>query len=138
MTLIERNGLKQDPEKWRATQRKAAEKQIAKARARVVVRQEGNRTTIRRSPLKPRSVKRAAQMREYVPLMLAYLEANPLCARCGKQSATELHHMAGRRGSALLDESRWIGLCGNCHRWATEHPEQAVEQGVSLLRVGVA
>jgi hypothetical protein len=83
------------------------------------------------------SKKRAALMRVYSKRAAEFLAEHPRCARC-PQRATEVHHMAGRIGARLLDESRWMALCRTCHRWATEHPAAAIELGVSLPRVGGA
>jgi hypothetical protein len=83
------------------------------------------------------SKKRAALMRVYRKRAAEFLAERPQCAIC-RQRATEVHHMAGRVGPLLLDESRWMPLCRDCHRWATEHPAAAIEQGISLPRVGGA
>lgn len=98
----------------------------------------------RRTPLRRQSKKRAAAARIYTKRRAAYLEANPWCAAWPWRyvteaacdcSATEIHHKAGRVGSLLLDESRWVGLCRACHRWVTEHPRSAIGLGLSLSRL---
>lgn len=83
------------------------------------------------------SKKRAALVRIYAKRRIEFLMKQEWCRRCGT-GATEVHHMAGRIGDALLDESRWLALCVWCHRWVTEHPREAIEQGWSLPRVGGA
>jgi len=83
------------------------------------------------------SKKRAALLRIYRKRRDEFMAAHPSCARCGQRSE-ELHHKAGRVGAALLDESRWTALCSPCHRWATEHPLDAIAEGYSLPRVGRA
>ena len=80
------------------------------------------------------SKKRAVAVRLYAKKRAEFLTANPGCWRC-LHRATDVHHMAGRRGDALLDDTRWIALCRDCHRWVTEHPREAIEQGWSLSRV---
>lgn len=84
--------------------------------------------------MRSRTPKRAAAERKYLVARRRFLEDNPNCARCGER-ASEVHHMAGRRGDALLDEARWLPLCSADHRWVTEHPRQAIADGWSLSRV---
>lgn len=131
-----RNGLKQDSEKWRATQRKAAEKQIAKQRARVVVRQEGNRTTVRRTPLKPVSAKRAVENRQRRKMAdERWPDGPPKCAvpNCHRL-ADDLHEVLSRaRGGSITDPTNTVPLCRGCHTVITDtEPEWAYELG--LLR----
>lgn len=83
------------------------------------------------------SAKRARLLRLYAAKRLAFLEANPTCARCG-QWAFQVHHKAGRVGALLLDDSKWLAVCAFCHEWITTHPGEAIEQGFSLTRVGAA
>ena len=80
--------------------------------------------------------KRAAAVRVYLRRSRLFLEANPQCARCGG-IADQVHHKAGRDGYRLLDESRWLSLCGPCHCHITTHPLEAIRQGFSLPRIGV-
>ena len=66
------------------------------------------------------------------------------CARChGK--AQECHHGKGKVGYAdeqarmnniplLLDDTYWVPLCSDCHRWVTENSREAIEQGYSFVR----
>lgn len=63
-----------------------------------------------------------------------FLRANPFCAICGTDYATEVHHKAGRLPSVFFDQSLWLALCSPCHRWVTEHPAAAVQQGWSVRR----
>ena len=79
--------------------------------------------------------KRAALIRIYMKRREEYLTANPWCIRCGG-NADQIHHRAGRVGAALLDESRWASACGDCHRYITEHPAEAIQRGWSLSRIG--
>ena len=83
------------------------------------------------------SAKKAALLRIYTKLRREFLEENPNCVRC-QERATEVHHRAGRVGAALLDVSRWAGMCSDCHRWATGNPLLAVAEGYSLPRIGGA
>ena len=79
----------------------------------------------------------AALLRIYAKKRRLFLEANPWCLRCGG-TATDVHHMAGRVGDLLLDESKWAAMCRDCHAYATEHPLEAIERGWSLPRIGAA
>lgn len=53
----------------------------------------------------------------------------PLCERCGKRPAAQLHHMAGRAGDKLIDSSTFAGLCFDCHALVHENPEAAKAEG---------
>jgi hypothetical protein len=85
------------------------------------------------------SPKQARRLREYAQLRAAFLVANP---RCGfpscDQPATDVHHRRGRIGPLLLDVAKWTAICRPHHSWVTEHPEAAVELGISELRIGGA
>ena len=87
--------------------------------------------------MRPASKKRAVALRLYAKRRRAFLEANPVCHRCHER-ATDVHHMQGRVGGLLLDESKWLPLCRDCHREVTVRPRWAIEQGYSLPRVGRA
>jgi hypothetical protein len=49
--------------------------------------------------------------------------------------ATQVHHSAGRIGANLLDQSKWLAVCHNCHEWIERHPKEAKERGLSLNRL---
>lgn len=53
----------------------------------------------------------------------------PLCERCGGRIATQVHHMAGRSGDALVDTEWFAGLCQWCHDDIHDNPEQARKAG---------
>lgn len=66
-----------------------------------------------RTRIRPRSAKRAAQMRRYRPLAAAYLEGHPICEfplGCDA-AATEVHHKRGREGDRLLDVDWFAAAC---------------------------
>lgn len=95
------------------------------------------RTPLRRSnkPIRQRSKKRAKLMREVrIPLVKKMLEEDEtgtpaLCVRCGRV-ATEVDEVVGRgRGGSFLDETNCQRFCNECHRWKTDHPRQATEDG---------
>lgn len=129
--------MKVDLDKAREWQRRSAEKYAAKRRAKLETTVTGGRRTVRRTPVKPRSDKRAAQMREYVPLMLAFLEAHPLCDRCGKPS-TCVHHTRGREGWRLTVVAWWKAACHGCNDFAETHTGEALAEGWLLPSKGRA
>ena len=45
------------------------------------------------------------------------------------QKSTDVHHVAGRIGSLLLDETQWIAVCRACHDFIHTHPKDARERG---------
>jgi hypothetical protein len=52
-----------------------------------------------------------------------------LCERCYSKLATELHHVAGRSGDALVDSEFFSGLCWKCHEHVHAHPAEARAEG---------
>lgn len=48
--------------------------------------------------------------------------------------ATECHHKAGR-GQYLLDDTKFMALCNNCHIWINEHNEAATTLGFCQSRL---
>jgi hypothetical protein len=85
--------------------------------------------------IRPRSVKRLKQEREYAKLRRIYLFNYPICqfSEC-LSNATEVHHKKGRIGDLLTDEKYFIGLCKFHHDWVESHPIEAKEHGYSLTR----
>lgn len=93
----------------------------------------------KRTPIKQRSTKRAAQERQYSSKdRPEYLAAHPVCeiqvAGCTYE-ATEVHHKKGRIGTLLNDKSYFCAACRNCHDWAENNPKEAKEKGVSISRL---
>lgn len=74
----------------------------------------------------------------YRRLRDGFLYVNRICEYCGEQAATEVHHKRGRVGADYLDVDHWAALCHRCHVWVTEHPAEAIEQGISERRIGAA
>jgi len=76
----------------------------------------------------------------YMVLRNAFMKNHKLCeanlidlAGCTRK-ATECHHPNGR-GKYLLDDSRFIALCHNCHAYIETHPTFAKEHGFSGNRL---
>ncbi len=86
--------------------------------------------------IRKRSLKRAAQEREYAKLRKVYLFTHPTCevGGCGCQ-ATEIHHRKGRIGDLLTDETYFLAVCRSHHNYIELHPEEAKEKGYSLSRL---
>lgn len=87
--------------------------------------------------MRARTSKRAAQERVYRRLRDEYLAEHEACERCGLPSE-ELHHKRGRVGADLTDATHFAALCRACHRWAGEHPTDAIRLGISEKRIGIA
>lgn len=61
-----------------------------------------------------------------------------MCQRCGYRGPVERDHRQGRNAyntvpSNLQCLGAALGGCG-CHKWVTEHPEQAVLEGFTVPR----
>jgi len=71
-------------------------------------------------------------------LVAKLLDERPICERCHKQRATEIHERLSRaRGGDILDENNCVALCSFCHHMITIHPQMAEEEGWSLKSGGV-
>lgn len=78
-----------------------------------------------------RSKKREAIYRKRRPLVEQLLAERPICERCGTNPSTEIHEVVTRaRGGSILDRANCRALCHGCHRWITEHPKKAHEEGL--------
>lgn len=90
-------------------------------------------------PIAKHSKRRAKQEREYLTKSRPeFLEANPWCmakVKCQGLPAVEVHHPEGRIEDLLNDQSKFIGLCVECHRWAEMNPEAAKKIGISHNRL---
>jgi hypothetical protein len=104
------------------------------------------RTPLKRlTPLRKVSTKRAKQNREYALRRKLWLSGRLFCEvqwallnemgvpliRLARECprATEVHHKAGRIGAALNDESNWMAVSAEGHRWLHDHPKQARARG---------
>ncbi len=97
---------------------------------------------MKRSPLRPRSKKRAEFYRvERVPFVKAYLRAHPWCERCTfpyhpsgeprrMNRSVDVHELVRRgQGGSTVDEDNVVALCRECHDWIGANPRLATEQG---------
>lgn len=99
------------------------------------------RSIISRSqkPIPKRSEKRALEEIEYSKKRKLFLAKHSVCKMNIKgictTEATEVQHLKGRIGDLFLDEKFWMSSCSPCHRYATDHPEEAIENGWALPRL---
>ena len=86
------------------------------------------------------SKKRANQNAKYLRMNKKFLENNRICAAkvdgCTGM-ATATHHKRGRIGDLLTDESNFLAVCNNCHRWIELNPVEAKMRGFSKSRLAV-
>lgn len=84
---------------------------------------------MKKTPLRRVSKKRQKQLREYSVLREQYLETHRGCAVCGERRATEIHHMAQRRGEMLNDPVWFLAVCRECHTDIHARPSWARQKG---------
>jgi 5-methylcytosine-specific restriction endonuclease McrA len=82
-------------------------------------------------PIKHRSAKTEKIYRTRRRNLVAKLLAErPICQRCANERSQDIHELKSRaRGGSITDIENLVALCRNCHRWVTENPKQALEQG---------
>lgn len=89
-------------------------------------------------PIAKESDKRKKEHALYSVMRLQYLKDHPNCfmviAGICTGAATEIQHLKGR-GIYYLDMTTWGGACHCCHKYATDHPEEAIENGWAVLRL---
>lgn len=85
------------------------------------------------------SLKREEENKAYSELRGIFLMNHPYCEIKANefctQSATTVHHSAGRVGVLFLDVTKWKGACMNCHSYCEQHPKEAKEKGWSESRL---
>lgn len=86
----------------------------------------------------PISEKQKIRNQQYNERRPIFLRNNPVCkmainSNCTRV-ATEVHHKEGRIGDNFLNESTWLPACDSCHKHATEHSAEAIENGISNRR----
>ena len=95
--------------------------------------------TVKQKKLPSRSSKRKEQEVIYSKQRKEFLALKPMCEAhlpsvCTKVS-TDVHHMKGRVGDLLLDETHWLSVCRGCHYWIEFRPEAAKALGFSKNRL---
>jgi hypothetical protein len=92
---------------------------------------------LKRTPIKQKSKKMQVIDSAYSKLRIKFLEQNPMCQaalHCCTGSSTDVHHKKGR-GEYHLVVSTWLSSCRSCHMYIEEHPKEAIELGLSTLRI---
>lgn len=102
---------------------------------------------LRKKPLNRMSAKRKKDSRTYREKRKAFLKSNPYCQACKRDDiwrddgssggvgfgfrrcSQQIHHTL-KRGKHYLDESTWIAVCCQCHRWIHSHPKEARKLGL--------
>ena len=89
--------------------------------------------SMKRTPLRGRSVKRVQADRLRKWLRTQFLAIHPDCERCG-QPASDVHEIIRRSQAkdAALRPELFVALCRSCHSWVTEHPKNAHATGYVL------
>lgn len=115
-------------------------------------KEKKKRKPIKRKPLKPKkprklskpkprkklrqrslTSKRSRETTEYLKLRIPFLEANPQCCFPGCDAdARDVHHAAGRRGGAFLDQATWKPVCRFHHRLIHDFPKDAKNIGLII------
>ncbi len=91
---------------------------------------------MKRTPLKQVSQKRKSENAQYLRQRWVFLIANPICGGCVARKinpapSNQVHHMAGREGELLCDESWWLACCADCHTWIHANMNAARELGLA-------
>jgi hypothetical protein len=91
---------------------------------------------IKKKPINKVSNKLRIEHLKYSAQRIVFLgkKENQICPITKKQT-TDIHHKKGREGSLLLDESYWIALSREGHKYVEEHPIWAKDNGYSLSRL---
>lgn len=92
----------------------------------------------KQKPLAPRSKKRAKQESEYSNKRKIFMSAHSMCqaniSGLCTSTSTDIHHVKGRVGELLLDESYWMSVCRACHQWIETHPVEATQLGYRISK----
>lgn len=101
------------------------------------LKKQQNQQQKQRTPISPRSSKRARQDIAYSALRKSFLDAHPACminipGICSGKRTNQVHHSySGKdRDKYYLDTTTWFATEDNCHRWVHENPKEARELGV--------
>ena len=96
---------------------------------------------MKRTRLSPISNKRKKELAEYRKVREQFLHDNRMCEAglifaingvetgCTKE-ATQVHHVAKRRGKMLCDTSKFVATCHACHMYLESNKKLARELGL--------
>ncbi len=100
------------------------------------------KTPPKRTPLRRVSKKRAKENSAYSKRIKEWKLENPYCMACvpiakfthaglpTRDRTKDCHHMAGKEGKLLLDETWWLPVCRRCHDWIGDYSNAARELGL--------
>ena len=95
--------------------------------------------TAKQKRLPQRSPKRIKLDKEYSASRKVFLSLKPMCEahlpQVCSQVSSDVHHMKGRIGDLLLDQTYWLSVCRGCHYWIEMRPREAKELGFSINRL---
>lgn len=107
---------------WKETKRRSMDRYIAKRKAKTGEVKRINPVSAQRTQL---NIVYGILSRELKPQHL-------ICQCCKKNPASEIHHMAGRRGILLIISRHFKFICRECHHFITDHSDEAKVMGMSL------
>ncbi len=87
--------------------------------------------------IKPRSTKRAKEERWYYSVSRPeYLAKHPVCEFEGcLDKSVQIHHKKGRIGDLLNDQTFFMAVCDEHHKWIERNPKAAKKRGYSVNRL---
>lgn len=84
----------------------------------------------RKSRLRPRSTKKAAQDRRCATVRVeAHERAGGVCQRCHAERSHDIHHVNQRSTGGTDDLDNLVALCRPCHMHIHDHIAEAVRDG---------
>lgn len=118
-------------------EKELTQKQSDKRKA--LIEKQREKSKIARPKVNKVSVKRRHDSADYEIVRMGFLVTYPECQIKANEfctnTATDIHHMAGRTGDLFLDITKWKSSCRSCHNYAHDHPKEAKEKGWSLSRL---
>lgn len=92
---------------------------------------------MKKTRLHRRSKKLQSEMRKYRKEKAEFLEKNIWCefpASDGRPSclnrSVDVHHINGREGKKLRDQSNWVAVCRFCHDYIHNNGKEARRLGI--------
>jgi hypothetical protein len=82
-----------------------------------------------RNPIRRISARQSKRLAEYRQAKAEYMAKHKFCGVCCSQIAIDIHHLFGRGGKLLCDQTRFLAVCRSCHIKIHQNPKWAVENG---------
>lgn len=92
---------------------------------------------MKRTKIRPVSVKRQAQLDEYKTVRNSFLQMNPDCQGECNSKAVEVHHKRGKSGNQLNETADFMAVCRPCHDYIEAHPAWARSKDFTRSRIGL-